>query len=151
METIDIQKAISVDATKLTSISRTAKKHWNYPDEWLNAWAGQLKITPKYIAANAVFKLMSNEEIIGFCSIKKDGPLFEVDHLWILPEFMGKGLGTKLLHHSISNRCPKGAKLKVYSDPNSTEFYTKFGFEKVGEFESYPKGRFLPILEKTAE
>lgn len=149
METVEIQKAESIDAPRLSDISLSAKKHWNYPEEWLSAWSNELKVTPKYIAAHAVFKLIKQEEIIGFCSIKKDGPRYEVDHLWILPAYMGKGLGKRLLDTALDARCPRGAKIRVYADPNAQEFYEKQGFEKIDQFESYPKGRFLPVLEKT--
>lgn len=149
MESVEIQKAISLDASTLSSISVSAKKHWNYPEEWMKAWSSELKVTPKYIAANSVYKLLKGDEIIGFCSIKKDHNVYEVDHLWILPEYMGHGYGKQLLTTALNSRCPSGSRIRVYADPNSKEFYEKLGFTLTDYFESYPKGRKLPVLEKT--
>lgn len=148
MESVVIQKATSNDAENLTQISFTAKRFWKYPEDWIDSWKKQLTITPNYIASCTVFKLLIKNDVIGFCSIKRDGRHYEIDNLWILPEFMGNGYGKLLLETALKNRCPSGATIRVYSDPNAEGFYEKQGFKTVGQFESYPKGRFLPIMEK---
>ena len=61
---------------------------------------------------------------------------YEILHLWLLPEYIGKGYGKKLLRKVII----------LTADPNAESFYQKQGFRTYSRVESYPKGRFLPMM-----
>ena len=38
--------------------------------------------------------------------------------------------------------------IEVEADPNAVPFYERFGFVTEGKIESYPPGRFLPVMYK---
>lgn len=44
---IEIHRARSTEADQLTTIAIAAKRHWGYPDRWIDLWDRQLAITPK--------------------------------------------------------------------------------------------------------
>lgn len=146
-----VEKAQSGDAGELTLIAHAAKRHWNYPEEWIQAWQEDLTFTSDYILKHPVFKMVGDEErILGCCAYEVHPSHLEIVHMWILPEVMGKGLGRKLLEVSLKEMLSAYAKprIQVVSDPYAQPFYEKMGFEKVGESPSYPPGRFLPLMEK---
>ncbi len=44
---MNIILAASEDAALLTEICVAAKGYWGYPQEWMRAWSGLLRITPE--------------------------------------------------------------------------------------------------------
>ena len=144
-----VEKAKETDLNTLNKISFQAKKHWGYPDEWMEIWKSELTITPKYLQEHSVFRISENNIIIGFCAIEEGKLEYEIGHLWILPEFMRKGYGKLLLEKSIKNTCSLSKNIIVVSDPNAEKFYKKMGFETFDQKESYPIGRYLPVMRKS--
>jgi len=142
-----IKKATNQDLPILNSISVKSKMHWGYPQEWIRNWMDILTITPEYLEKNFVYKILVNE-IIGFCGIEKKSNYYEIGHLWILPDFIGKGYGKYLLEKTISTVVPKGSELRVEADPNAEAFYKRMGFSTFDKVESFPKGRYLPLMKK---
>jgi predicted N-acetyltransferase YhbS len=74
-----------------------------------------------------------------------DESTIKLDNLFILPEFIGKGLG-KLLMNDFLTRIKRSEAKTILLDcePNAENFYTKFGFTKVGHVETSTKDRYLP-------
>jgi GNAT superfamily N-acetyltransferase len=73
-----------------------------------------------------------------------------VEHLWVLPDFIGKGIGAKLFRRMLAKCREMGVKvLEIESDPNAQGFYERMGARKVGEVVSQVDGqpRVLPLLE----
>lgn len=149
MEKLEILPAQPEDAEELTEISMLAKSYWQYPDEWLNCWREELTITPAYIKQHRVFTIQSIYQIAGFCALEKYADYYQVGHLWLRVPFMMKGLGTQLLQSTLSVVSP-GTEVRVVADPNAESFYEKQGFTTYGQVESYPPGRFLPLMKKQA-
>lgn len=135
-------------AAQLTSISLAAKQHWGYPDAWMAHWLEDLRIAPAYIAQHRVYTLALDREIAGFIALEQQTERVEIAHLWVLPQHMGKGYGKLLLDTAIPLVVPEGAELVVLSDPHAEGFYQKQGFATVGRQESYPAGRYLPLMKK---
>jgi len=53
----------------LTEISFSAKRYWNYPEEYFEKWKDELTITENYTKYNIVFTACTNSRIAGFYSI----------------------------------------------------------------------------------
>jgi ribosomal protein S18 acetylase RimI-like enzyme len=85
---------------------------------------------------------------VGFISIDQDEEVYEIEHLWILPKYMGKGFGKMLLNDVVAKVVKPGAYIFVESDPNAENFYISQGFKTFSTRESFPKGRFLPLMKK---
>ena len=144
---IVIQKADPSQYEALTQIARISKKHWGYPDEWIDLWKEDLTITHDYIENHEVYIITENSSIVGFCSISRDPENPEVLHCWILPDCMGKGFGQKLLTHALQDNLKPATKtFTVISDTNDLGFYQKFGFKTIEFVDSSPGNRKLPLM-----
>lgn len=143
---IKILKADEKSSRELTSISFAAKKYWGYPDEYFKIWEQELTITPEYIRQNKVYLAVLAEEIVGFYSIIEINTQFYLDHLFLKPTVIGKGIGSKLIQHLLVLAKEEGIQtLKIYVDPNAEGFYQKMGANFLELVESSIKGRMLPI------
>ncbi len=135
-----------IDAKGLSIISLAAKRHWNYPEEWIQAWLPELHISADYIRENQLLKAVSDGQALGFCAVEKYEGYFEIAHLWVLPAFIGKGIGKRLLAESIAAYVPDGSAIRVVADPYAEAFYARQGFVTQDQLESFPPGRFLPVM-----
>jgi len=90
------------------------------------------------------------DTIIGFYAIEAVSPdVFELEAMFVEPEYVGSGVGRALIEHAIRNVAAKGGEtLLVQTDPNASEFYAAAGAVQIGtrESESIP-GRILPLLK----
>lgn len=147
---LHILKPEAEDYEKLTEICVKSKKHWGYPDYLIDLWKDELTITPRYIRNHDLLKIMNEKyEILGFGALENlnGGEVFEISHLWVLPEYMNKSIG-KILLQNLEQKAGNYKTIKVVSDPNAVAFYQNFGYQIVGEVKSQPDGRKLPLMKK---
>jgi GNAT superfamily N-acetyltransferase len=145
-----IEKATIVDYEILTEITKLSKAFWGYSSEQMTQWNDALTITQEYIQTNFAYKLTKENQVIGYYSyFKIDTTIIKLDNLFLLPEYIGKGIGNHLMQDFIyrikENRDIK--KVTLDADPNAEKFYQKFGFTTIGQLETSIKNRFLPIME----
>jgi N-acetylglutamate synthase-like GNAT family acetyltransferase len=144
-----ISKATTDDAEILTNITKKSKSHWGYSNEQIESWSSQLTITTNYIETNKIYKLVINELVVGYYSyVILEENVVQLDNLFVLPEYIGTGLGTFLMNDFL-DRCKalKFQKVVLDADPNAENFYKKRGFKTIGQIETSIKDRFLPIME----
>lgn len=144
-----IRKADIADNEILTEITKKSKAYWGYSAEQILSWDENLTISQEYIRDHNVFKLVNENSIIGYYSyVFRDGKNVEMDNLFILPEYIGKGFG-KYLFLDFLNKMKEAKieKIQLDAEPNAERFYSKMGFVKIGEFETSIKNRFMPIME----
>jgi GNAT superfamily N-acetyltransferase len=147
MDDIEIRRARPADAETLTCIAHAAKRHWRYPEEYIELWREALTVTPDFIARHPVYCAWQDERIVGFYALSGEGPARELEHMWVMPEAVGKGIGARLLNHAVwAVRLDGAETLRIASDPNAEGFYVKMGARRVGEVPSRPDGRWLPLL-----
>lgn len=126
-----------------------SKGYWGYSYEQLEQWRSNLRFEETYISRNTVKLILKDKEIIGFFAIVK-GETNLLDHLWLLPETIGKGYGN-LVFEQIIAECKKLdiSNFYILSDPDAEGFYLRKGALKVGEVYSEPQRRMLPKLKFT--
>jgi GNAT superfamily N-acetyltransferase len=145
-------RALPQDAGELTAIAHAAKRHWGYPEDWISRWEGVLTLTPEYIAANPTHVALEDGRIVGFCSVVLHGNEARLEHLWVLPPAVNKGIGRSLFELAEGLAREAGAdRLTVESDPNAEEFYVRMGAARYGRVPAAMDDveRFLPLLEKS--
>ena len=125
------------DAATLTAIALAAKQHWGYPDEWMAEWRPDLVVTPGYLLSQPVQMAELAGEVVGFAGLlRAEGSLY-LEHLWLRPQHIGRGIGRTLFHEAVRMAREAGAaELRIKSDPNAEAFYLKMGAERTG-LESY--------------
>jgi GNAT superfamily N-acetyltransferase len=143
-----LRRAVAADAATLTAIAHAAKAHWGYAPALLDLWRADLTLTAEVIAGGLVWCAVCDGDVVGFYGLSRSAATFELEHLWVEPSWMGRGHGARLLAHAIETaRSAGGALLRIVSDPNAEGFYRHLGATRVGEQESLPAGRRLPVLD----
>lgn len=140
------------DAPALTALCRAAKRHWGYPEEWMEAWADTVRVTPNAIRTQQILVVSRPGESrpVGVFGLRRDGAQWWLEHFWITPEQIGRGLGRAMFTTALvmARRC--GAKeLHIKSDPNAEGFYQRMGARRAGEERYLLLGKYpreLPLL-----
>jgi len=129
-----IRPARPTEADRLTQVAHAAKRHWGYPEAWMAAWREALTFTPGWTAAHPVWVATEADDVPVACvALRVDGDAAEVEHLWVAPAAMGRGLGRALFEHAARAACEQGAvALFIDSDPSAEPFYQRMGAERVG-------------------
>jgi GNAT superfamily N-acetyltransferase len=147
-----IRRAVPGEAEALTALCRAAKRHWGYPEEWMAAWANAVRVTPQAIREEKIFVARRGEEgaRLGFFGLRRDGTEWWLEHFWIAPEHIGRGLGRALFATALAEaRRLAVTRVRIKSDPNAEGFYLRMGARRVGE-ECYlllgQHRRVLPLL-----
>jgi ribosomal protein S18 acetylase RimI-like enzyme len=150
MPDIAIRRARPADAGRLSRLAMASKRDWGYSRQWLEAWAAQLTVTPDYVQSHAVYLLRTGNRLSGFYALVQGPRFWELDHFWIHPDAMGRGLGRRLLRHAVRHLRRHGARrLRIAADPNAVGFYQRMGANRIGSVAA-PVGRVkrrLPWLE----
>ena len=144
-----IREALKDEAAVLSRIALEAKRHWGYPEDWIQYWSGDLTISPEFISQNQVFVAESENEIIGFYALVAAGRHAELEHMWVAPKHIGTGVGKELFIHAMQIAAGDNvSQVELSADPNAEGFYQKMGARRIGEVTSEVMGerRQLPRL-----
>jgi len=146
-ERVTIRLAVPDDSTVLSAISRAAKAQWGYSDELLDLWAEDLAVSGEFIARNYVLCAVVGDEIIGLAAVSRREAECELEHLWVRPDWMRRHVGEQLMDRVTADLRASGAsELRIVADPHAEGFYLALGARRIGEVESKPEGRRLPLL-----
>jgi GNAT superfamily N-acetyltransferase len=146
---MQIVRARPEDADVLTEIAFAAKRHWGYPEPWIQSWRDILTIRPEFVAANVTYAAIEDGRVVGFYLLATEDDGMHLDHLWILPQAMGRGIGRALFEHAVTEARGSGfTAIKIEADPNAEGFYQRMGAKRVGENVTTIEGkpRELPLL-----
>lgn len=149
MSKLQIRRAIPVESEALTALAHAAKRHWNYPDQWIDHWQHELTITHDFINNNEVFVATIDGEIAGCCALVVSESLAELEHMWIDPEQMGHGIGRALFEHVQARAKELGAlMLELSADPHAEKFYERMGAKRIGDLRAdmFGEARVLPRM-----
>ncbi len=97
-------------------------------DDWIAS--GSLGFHRKYSVGN---------EVAGFIVVQDYG---KISHLFVLPEFQGRGIGRSLVEAAVEvcrNKSPQ-RKIELNSSSNAAGFYEAMGFRRVGPGIDRPGG-----------
>jgi len=147
---LHIREARTEETNTLTQIAQEAKRHWGYPEHWLERWKTELTITEDFIRQNAVYVAEMDGIIVGFYALVRRGETAELDHMWVAPSQIGGGIGKALFLHAMDLAAAQRlSQVDIFSDPHAEGFYQKMGASRVGESVSELEGqpRVLPHLK----
>jgi GNAT superfamily N-acetyltransferase len=144
-----IRRALPEEAEQLTKITLAAKRHWKYPETWIQQWLPQFAFSPQYIMEHEVWVMSANDKPIAFYSFNQIAEELWLENMWVLPEYIGDGIGGQLFSHALERCRERGESvLKIESDPNAQGFYEKMGAQKIDEHKYELDGqlRVLPVM-----
>jgi ribosomal protein S18 acetylase RimI-like enzyme len=142
-----IRRARPADAPALTRVAHAAKRRWGVSRGWIRLWRDALTLTPGFVERHPVWCAVRGAAGLGFYALSGAGTTRELEHLWVPPARVGRGVGARLLRHAVAALGADGARaLRIASDPDAVGFYIRMGARRVGEAPSTPRGRTLPLL-----
>jgi GNAT superfamily N-acetyltransferase len=144
-----IYRAKPEDAAALTEIAFAAKRHWGYPEHWIQSWKEVLTIHPEFITRNETYVADLDGRTVAFYALVNENDLVSLEHLWVLPSAMGQGIGRALFNHAVQRAKALGLRaIEIESDPNAEKFYEQMGARRVGVNVTELEGqsRSLPVL-----
>ncbi len=144
-----IRQASPDEAAALTQIANEAKRHWGYPENWIQHWRADLTISSDFISNNEVYVAEREGEVIGFYALVVGNRRAELEHMWVAPPHIGTGVGKELFVHAMQKAAGENVStIEISSDPNAEGFYEKMGARRISEDSSEIEGqeRTLPRL-----
>ena len=147
-----IRRALPNEVDILSQIAFSAKAYWGYPKRWLEIWKPQLTFSPEYFEENESWVVVDGNNPIAFYTLQDKNGNAWIENLWVLPEYIGQGIGKQLFIHAVELARQRGYDaLQLEADPNAVGFYEKMGMHRIGERKSEIEGqpRHLPIMEMT--
>jgi GNAT superfamily N-acetyltransferase len=149
-DAVRIRRARPDDDEDLTCNAHASKRYWGYPDEWIHAWRRDLTFTGPYITNNTVrVAVDSRGDPVGCYALVGRDAVVQLDHLWVMPDWIGRGVGGRLFDHATQSARGLGAQsLEIESDPDAEGFYLRMGAERIGMVQADVCGvhRELPRL-----
>lgn len=147
---MEIRKSVAKDHVELTDLCKRSKNIWNYPEDWMQIWDEDLTVTEDFIKENNVYQFVKDARICGFYSYLPEGKNIRLEHLFVHPNYINKGIGRILIKdffERIENSIFENIILDA--DPNAENFYIKFGFNRVDLKPTKIEGRCLPVMIKS--
>jgi GNAT superfamily N-acetyltransferase len=130
---MNIRRANEGEAAALSKLAWEAKAHWGYAPQVMEAWRADLEVTALDIRSNPTFVADLGGEIAGFYLLKPSNRAWRLEHLWLAPEHMSRGLGSALLAHALGTAASGGAgEVAVDADPHAEPFYLARGAMRTG-------------------
>ena len=147
---IDIRRADVAEAQALHELSIRSKAHWGYGADFMRRAAPKLALPSHWFTAGRVFVAEVDGQRVGVAAVTQpdDQGVAELEHLFVDPAHMGRGVGTALLAEAVALAKSEGAgSLRLLSDPQARPFYELRGFRWVSDAPSDAiPGRQLPML-----
>lgn len=119
----------------------------------MDAWADDLRVTPKAIRAQKIFVASgaSDDARVGFFGWRHDGAAWRLDHFWLAPENIGRGYGRALFSAALAEARRLGiACFQIESDPHAEGFYLRMGARRTGVARSMLLGKYPRELPRLA-
>ena len=148
---VKIRAANINEAEALTGLAIRSKAYWGYPQSFMEACRNELTVTVQALTSADFHYLVAEKDsrLLGYYAIEKLADReFELEALFVEPDFIGKGIGRALMDHA--KKLVKklgGGSLTIQGDPNTEKFYLAAGGNPAGSRESSSiPGRSLPLF-----
>ena len=93
---IFIRRVLPQEANILSKIALSAKAHWGYPERWLEIWTPLLTFSAEYFEENESWAAVLDNKPIAFYTLQPKHGNAWMEDLWVLPEYIGQGVGRRL-------------------------------------------------------
>ena len=149
-----IRKVKNEEYKLLSDLAIRSKSYWGYSKEFINSFREELSYSIEDLSNpdNHFIVAELDSHIIGFYAlIPFERDKYELEALFVDPEFIGQGVGKTLIKDAKSKAISEGVKtIIIQGDPNAEKFYLSVGCKKIGKKESLSiPGRYLPLYSLT--
>lgn len=96
------------------------------------ARAHAASVTPEYVASHPVFTASEGTRLVGFYALEDEGERWTLRHLWVAPEWTGRGRGRWMFTDAVRRvRRAHAAALRLVPERGAEAFFTKMGVAAV--------------------
>ncbi|WP_298859589.1 GNAT family N-acetyltransferase [uncultured Gimesia sp.] len=144
-----IRRAMPQDSTAISSLGIRSKAVWNYSPQMMATFRKELTLSSEEILNRIVYVSTIDDKIIGYYSLREiDSEAIELEHLFVDPDHLKRGYGSRLFQHAIEVVTSSGfTRLIIQSDPHAAGFYEKLGVPLLKTIPSSIPGRSIPYYE----
>jgi len=132
-----VRKAVRGDLGKLNELAVGSEAYWGYDEDHMSAFKRRYAIRNNHLEKGHVFVIEKNGGILGFYHLTAKESGFELEHFYIDPRYLGKGLGQTLWGHlrafCIHRRIRE---VTIVCNDLVKVFYLKMGAAFLGRIES---------------
>ena len=138
-----LRPAVPDDYERVRELTHESKAHWDYDRDFVRRWADALSFESdreRWVAE-------LDGEIVAWAAIvpPAQGVVVLDDH-WVDPDWMGRGLGSRLFRLAADRARELGAvRLEWGAEPNAVGFYEKVGGQKLRDHLT-EWGRWVPWM-----
>jgi N-acetylglutamate synthase-like GNAT family acetyltransferase len=126
---VSVRVAQPADHERLRELTFESKAHWGYDHDLVRSWADELE----FPASCERWVAEEDGTIVAWAGLTPptDGVAI-LDHLWVDPAWMGRGLGARLFRLAADRARELSAeRLEWSAEVNSVGFYEKVGGRKL--------------------
>ncbi len=130
---MNLRLGVPADIPVLDAIAIAAKAHWGYSAQQLQSWRTDLSVAADSLKVRPVCLAEEHDQVVAFVQVATDVRPWALWAMWVLPAFMGRGIGTALLAWATDFAAAHGqSEIAIDSDPNAEGFYRARGALVVG-------------------
>jgi GNAT superfamily N-acetyltransferase len=124
-----IRRARPEEGERLRGIAAAAKGFWGYDAALVRSWAASLDLTPGRLAAAHAFVAEADGRAIGWAEVLPPARgVCVLEHLWVEPAWVRRGVGSQLFRHAAGQARGLGATAMEWeAEPNARGFYARMG------------------------
>lgn len=116
------------EGERLREIAIAAKEYWGYETDRLREWAAMGDFSAAGLRQKDFYIAAVEGRAVGWAAAIDRGEVWWLDDLWIEPEWMGQGIGSRLFRHAAEQgRAAGAARMEWEAEPNALGFYEKMG------------------------
>jgi GNAT superfamily N-acetyltransferase len=134
------------EGERLREIAIAAKGYWGYDLDRVRDWAAMGDFSPAGPQQKDFYIAAVEGNVVGWAAAIGRGDIWWLDDLWIEPEWMGKGIGSRLFRHAAERGRQAGAvRMEWEAEQNALGFYEKMGGRYLRDSEPGVWGRLNAV------
>jgi GNAT superfamily N-acetyltransferase len=131
---VTIRPADPTESDALGRLAREAKAFWGYSATQLELWRDDLAVSSASVRRLPTFVATLDGAVAGVVQIGTEASPWELEHLWVGPRHMRRGVGRALLARAVEVAARAGqTMLAIDADPHAEAFYLAVGARRIGE------------------
>jgi len=142
-----IRAARSDEGERLREIALASKGYWGYDRDLVRQWTSGLDLSPAGLRKKEFYVAEIDGRLAGWSALIDKGEVCWLDDLWIEPQWIGRGIGSKLFEHAAARGRELGARrMEWEAERHSVGFYEKMGGRYLRDSQPGVWGRISPVM-----